>query len=735
MKKTWFDVRLYIDGLKQLKLMGILFTIVTTAAAVITPIMEQLDYLQYREDMISTSSAYAVTAFEMNPLLILLFCLFAPLMTLFLFSFLNKRESSDFYHAIPATRPCLFFSFFAAVMTWVAAILVISNALSLVTFASLPHLFLVDAKALLLYSFNAFAGAWLIAAAVGIATALSGTVVVNLLIALILIFFPRVILLMITGAIEDSFPLVQGLDFAPFLNTSYNVPVGFIFNIFIGGDWDLSLTRWQSGAYTLAVALLYTAAAAWLFVRRRSEAAGHSAPSKKLQGLFRFLVGFVITSIASYGLYSLTSDIHYTWDLVDLGSLVLVYGGGIFVMLVFEVFCTRKFRGLLRKGAVTVLWLAVANVALLITMYGFSRTLFLYKPAPEDIQSVRIVNASFDSEFYSMSYSGNRNYFSAKVSEIELKDDTVKKIVSEQLEHTVGLLEISKRRYYQATANGAEQIIVAIKSGGRTRYRRIYVYQDEMTELTKRLQLNEEYRNAYTTLPDTISGLDVGGDKQLWVNFKDNDEVKEFYQLLKDEFTALNFETKYRLTNSSIVADDALSVLYVHLSEGGKWYEFELPVYQHLMPQTAKYIVNLANKTSNAADGLKVLADEAYDMNYFEVQFYKDGNISPMRYFKLPSDPAMQAKVADWLKQLNAANATENIDTAKPFAYVCGEVEREQQDEKEHWYYTEHNYAYVALPELPAWLYEFVASELDIPVEDVTDEWIFGEGHTNDLLK
>jgi molybdopterin-guanine dinucleotide biosynthesis protein A len=77
----------------------------------------------------------------------------------------------------------------------------------------------------------------------------------------------------------------------------------------------------------------------------------------------------------------------------------------------------------------------------------------------------------------------------------------------------------------------------------------------------------------------------------------------------------------------------------------------------------------------------------------------------------------------------------ENIDTAKPFAYVCGEVEREQQDEKEHWYYTEHNYAYVAIPELPTWIYEFVASELDIPLEDVTDEWIFGEGHTNDLLK
>ena len=729
MKKTWFDLRLYVDGLKQLKLMGILFTIVTTAVAVITPIMEQLDYLQYRNDMIGTNSASTVSAFEMNPLLILLFCLFTPLMTLFLFSFLNKREASDFYHAIPATRPCLFFSFFAAVMTWSAVILVISNVLSLITFASLPHLFLVDAKALLLYSFNAFAGAWLIAAAVGIATALSGTVVVNLLIALILIFFPRVILLMLVGAIEDSFPLVQGLNFVPFLSTSYNVPVGFIFNIFTGGDWDLSLTRWQSGAYTLVVALLYTAAAAWLFVRRRSEAAGHSAPSKKLQGLFRFLVGFVITSIATYGIHSLVSDIHYTWDLVDIGSLVLVYGGGIFVMLVFEVFCTRKFRGLIRKGAITVAWLVVANAALLGTMYGLSRTLFLYRPAAKEIQSVRITSSSITAQ-YDYAYSSNRNYFSAKVSEIELTDDTVKTIVSEQLEHTVGLLEISKRRYDQATADGAEQIVVAIKSGGHTRYRRIYVYKDDMAELTKRLELNEDYRNVYTTLPETVSGLDVNGDKRVWVNFKDSEETNKFYQVLKDEFAALAFETKYRLTSSAVVSDEALATLYVRLSEGGKWYSFELPVYQQLMPKTAKYIVNLANKTTNAADGLKVLAEEAYNLDYFEVQFYKDGKISPMRYFKLPSNPSMQAKVADWLTQLQAANATANIDTSKPFAYVCGQLQREQQDENEHWTYTEQNYAYVAIPELPAWIYEFVAGELDIPVEDVTDDWIFGNGDT-----
>ena len=716
MKKTWFDVRLYVDGLKQLKLMGILFTLVTSVVAVAIPVMEQLDYLSYRtDDYIPTPDT--VDAWQMNPLIILLFCVFAPLMTLYLFSFLNKRESSDFYHAIPATRQCLFFSFFAAVMTWLLGILVVSNAAAVITYGLLPHLFLLNLTSVFLTAFTCLAGAWFVAACVAIATAISGTVVVNLLIALILIFFPRVLLLMTVANIQSVFPLVQGVDFVPILSAQYNVPVGFVFGIFEGSP-GIPLTMWQSGVYTLVIALLYTAIAVWLFVRRRSEAAGHSAPSKKLQGFFRFLVGFVISSVATFGLSSLLADPHYTWSLSDIGSFVLVYGAAIFAFLVFEVFCTRKFRGLLRKGASTLLLLVIANVALLGSMYGIGRTLFLYTPDADDIESVRIVSGINSNYTYR---GGSQEYFSSQASQLEIDDPEIKELVAKQLKHTVGLLEISQRRYYEEGQN-AQYLTVAIDSGVITRYRRIYVYKEDVEALSDPLYAQPEYREIYTTLPESISSIDLESDKSMWMHFTTDEELNDLYALVKKEFAALDFETQYQLA-SNLYGDTApLSTLYIRFSKGGQWYYFNLPVYQRIMPKTADQLIKLTNRCTNAADGLKVLAEEAYDLNWLELQYYKNGTASSNHYYwELQKDAALQAQVANWLKTLHLANATENVDTSKVFFYLRGSLHREEDDGRDHYFYTEENYCFAADPsgEMPTWLVEYLAAQSDIPASDV----------------
>ena len=157
MKKTWFCPHLYADGLKQLRLMGVLFTVATTLVAIISPIMTYLDFLSYYNPE-NTYTPDEVTCYSMNPLLVLLFCAFAPLMTLYLFSFLNKRETSDFYHAIPATRQCLFFSFLAAIATWSFLILGISTVASVVAYAAFPQLYLINYSSVALMAFNCFAG-------------------------------------------------------------------------------------------------------------------------------------------------------------------------------------------------------------------------------------------------------------------------------------------------------------------------------------------------------------------------------------------------------------------------------------------------------------------------------------------------------------------------------------------------------------------------------------------------
>lgn len=721
MKKTFFDLRLYADGVKQLKIMGILFALLTTVVAIVNPIMNQLDYLSYY----STLPDYAPTPdtmdyWGMNPLIILLFCVYAPIMTLYLFTFINKRESSDFYHAIPATRQCLFFSFFAAVMTWVLIITAVPTLICTTVYALLPHLYLINYTSILFTCFNCIAGALFIAGAVAIAMSVTGTVFTNLLVALILIFFPRMLLELIVASIQSTFPLVNGLDFAPIFASSYNVPVGFIFSIFMGDNMNTPLTQWQSGVYTLVVGLIYMVLACVLFVRRRSESAGHSAPSRLLQGFYRFLIGLVITCVATFGLFTLCIEGN-SLDLPDLGTIVLLWLAAVGVALVFEVLCTRTFRGLAKKALHTTGLLIVANIVLFAGMYGLGKAMFLYRPDAEDITSVRILS---DSDGYY--YSGNRpEYFTAATSQVELTDPEIKKIVSRQLNYTLDVLEISLDRYHKEGAS-AQSTVVAIKSGFVTHYRRIYLYSKDLEILSERLYEVEEYRNAYTHLPESVSNIYCGGANK-YMGYYRSDDPNELYSLLKSEIAKLDFEVWYRLMNGGLYnGREALCLLEMKLVEDGQWYTMNVPLYPELMPETTETVINVSNANCNAAEGLDALVKDADRLATLELQYYDgNGESSGLSYIDLSKAPELRAKVAEWLKTLDTADATTNIQIDKPFVYLVGYVEYEENNYNGETYtYFDTNYCFAQEPsgDIPAWLAEYLKDAQSSVFDDLLDE-------------
>ena len=131
MKKRFFDVGLYLDGLRQLRIIGVMMFVILELEAILMPLGQYINILQRQGNGDLFYAGIGVVNFSgMHPLLLLSFTVFAPVMVLYLFSFLNKRSSSDFYHALPNTRVSLFFSFFAAVITWVTAACVISSMTS-----------------------------------------------------------------------------------------------------------------------------------------------------------------------------------------------------------------------------------------------------------------------------------------------------------------------------------------------------------------------------------------------------------------------------------------------------------------------------------------------------------------------------------------------------------------------------------------------------------------------------
>src|SRR5690554_5876311 len=116
--KKLFSFGLYIEGIKQLNFLGIFAFVVFAFEAILIPVGIVIG--RQNEEIISAES---VIGWQVHPILVAAFVFIAPVMTLILFNFLNKRNSSDFYHSIPHTRFCLFFSYFASIASWLFAII------------------------------------------------------------------------------------------------------------------------------------------------------------------------------------------------------------------------------------------------------------------------------------------------------------------------------------------------------------------------------------------------------------------------------------------------------------------------------------------------------------------------------------------------------------------------------------------------------------------------------------
>jgi ABC-2 type transport system permease protein len=186
-RKQIFSFRLYKDAIRQLRIIGLTATVLLTLEAVIIPIGYYLSYksnLKYNMNY----SASIVSFMEVHPLVVLSFIILAPLLTLYLFSFLNKRNSSDFYHSIPHSRTCLFLSYFSSIVTWIIIVMGISSIVSLIMSEALRESFILNMATVPLTLFNIFAGSLFVAACIAVAMCITGTTFNNIIVSGMIIF-------------------------------------------------------------------------------------------------------------------------------------------------------------------------------------------------------------------------------------------------------------------------------------------------------------------------------------------------------------------------------------------------------------------------------------------------------------------------------------------------------------------------------------------------------------------
>jgi len=220
MRKKYFDTKLYGNGLKQLRVSGIIIMILSLLG---TALPALLMLLNNKQQQALGNAAFYSSVSDMTVLLGFIMFLAPIVMCLVLFSFLNTRKGSDFYHSLPNNRFSVFFSFAAAILTWVFAAVILSLLVTSLFYIAFGAPF--NAAILPCVLFTYIVGATLITAALLLAMSVTGTFITNISVFGLILFLPRLLSTLFSYVLTSNLKIITMHQFGIFFDPNFNIPV------------------------------------------------------------------------------------------------------------------------------------------------------------------------------------------------------------------------------------------------------------------------------------------------------------------------------------------------------------------------------------------------------------------------------------------------------------------------------------------------------------------------------
>jgi hypothetical protein len=375
--KNYFSKSLYLQGLRKIRTAGIAMAIVIIVINALVPTICMIESQMGYGFPGMTRSVTEVSAGMATPASLGVI-LFAPILTYVMFSYLNERRASDFYHALPQKRICVYTSFIAAILTWIVGTLVASMLLN-------SFLWLIarwyDASVLVMLMSTL---AYVITALVMVgfmvlAMTVTGTTVSNLLVFILFTLFVRAFGLFFLHGLEDV---------APMFNVENSLLRVFDIQFFMPLRLFVEIFDGESAAYFDAPMLIYWAIVGILLLigagvcyhYRKSESATKSAPSRVLQHIYRIAVTFPFMMLTMFMI--LIDGGLESYHLIFLVIAALVW-------IIYEILTTKKIKNVVRSLPlffVPVL-LSLCYVA---GIYAARTVIYNTTPDREDIVSVQV---------------------------------------------------------------------------------------------------------------------------------------------------------------------------------------------------------------------------------------------------------------------------------------------------------------------------------------------------------
>lgn len=602
-KKKLFDANLYLEGLHQLKPFAIITMIILVIIAIAIPTGTYLEeksrflIIDTNSDVISTYSPIIVPVLKYHFYYIGFFLLVTPTMVFVLFRFLTKRDCCDFYHAIPHTKNCLFFSFSAAIFSCIFAEILVTSAISAIFYQLFSKYIQTDISKIFILGGNTFIVCILLASAMMLAFSISGNIITTVMTFLMVMFLPRIFLAVLNELSLYNIPYLSGIiNPFPIRNLLF---YDFFLEMNAYHDYELAnactITFGFASLYTVIIALILYFAAAFFFSHRKSEVAENSMASRKLQNIFRTVFTMLICLIpitlivAQYA----EKDIYYDNSYYDTQTfiffVIISYLAAMIGMFLYEFITTKNLKDALRSLK-SIPILVVLNI-IFIVMILYSNSCYRnFRIQPEDTTSVSI--SLYDD------YSEENNYFKYKQKNMTTKD-------KEAVRQLCALFN-NYADIYNQYLNGEIQSFYetyspdetySVTFHGEKEYSIAFDVSSEGNQYIKDLiASNENTKDLYTNLPELTDKDFI----DLWFfGYLDEDTFSKqktltLYECLCEELKTISLSEWISTVQRAYYSYDAYT-LDIQKYINGNYYNLILPI-NECTPKTYQLMIELLSE-------------------------------------------------------------------------------------------------------------------------------------------
>ena len=514
-----FNFRLFIEALKRLRVIGLATAILSVTASALIPIVMWMESKDW------------IGVYDMETELLCIpvgFVTFlAPFFFFVLFSFLQKRKESDFFHSIPYTRTCVYVSFVTASLAFVWAIQLTCGLTAGILWKLNPHV-LVDLGGMATYVLICMLASAMLCSFMMLALTVSGTAGSCILLFGLFAGFVRVVAAIWGGCISN----VDLLSMDDAWMETFISPLWFLpINIFYYFSDLESSTRIMYGLpnilYTVIVTLAVYALAGLIYKHRKSEMAGNPAPGTKTQALFRIMFTLLPSLLIPLFLFQGTDE--PSLHLVLVVGILLVY-------FLYELITTKRPKNMLK--AIPGLGIVVAVCILFSLAYvGYRDFVLNEEITPDEIKTVSVQANGL----------GNDTYQSRIMDEFQTNAPEVVQIVADQL---AASQEAEREVRYSEFYWNRTTVTIRLKSG-RTLRRDIILMDEDANSILGHLRELEAVQEVLYSLPrdheiDTGNFyIDIAGHYTDYCHF--DKDMMEFMKVFRDEFSTLTTEQKERI--------------------------------------------------------------------------------------------------------------------------------------------------------------------------------------------